>query len=324
MRVLTDRLRSALACPTCGATLCFDSTSARCQVCNEQFHRERPDAPFDLRLKSPRKYSVQFDIPAQPVPTQSFDFGPIRANPNPAIGNYRDIAIDPLLRSGNRMNHELLSYFPKSAGGGTMLDLGCGNREFADLCSHTGYEYVGVDYSGDKPDLLADAHSLPFRDQSLDFVLSLAVLEHLRFPAVAMREVFRVLKAGGLFIGTVAFLEPFHMDSYAHLTHLGTYSVLAQAGFDVQVVAPNVEWSALHALSSMILFPRLPKPLCDLTILPLWLLHRAWWKLGHVIDPKPRTSESYRLPATTGGYRFVAQRPAAPASGDTGHPTVDA
>jgi SAM-dependent methyltransferase len=265
----------------------------------------------DLRLRSPRTVSVGFDLRRR-LPPSDFYFGPLKANPTPALANYRDIPIPRRLRSGNRLNPELLSYFPRATSGnrGTMLDLGCGHREFAELCSHTGYEYVGIDYEGSEPDLLADAHALPFRDASFDFILSLAVLEHLRYPFVAMGEAFRVLKPGGVFVGSVAFLEAFHMDSYAHLTHLGTYNVLDQAGFEVQVVAPNVEWSGLHALSNMILYPRVPPWFANLLVLPNWLLHRLWWKLGYRVDPKPRTSEAYRLPATTGGFRFVAKKPA--------------
>jgi len=190
-----------------------------------------------------------------------------------------------------------------------MLDLGCGDKDFEEICRHTKLDYVGLDYGGARPDLLGDAHALPFKDDAFDFVVSFAVLEHLRYPFVAMREAFRILKPGCLFIGTVAFLEPFHMDSYAHLTHLGTYNVLKHAGFEVQAVAPNQQWSALHALGNMILYPRLPKLACDAVVAPTYWLHRLWWKLGYAVDPKPRTSEQYRLPATTGGFRFVVRKP---------------
>jgi SAM-dependent methyltransferase len=260
-------------------------------------------------LRAPRRATVEFDLFEPPVPPEDLRFEPLRANAHPQLSDYKSIEIPELLRSGNRLNRELLSYFPRSQNGGLMLDLGCGHKDFEEICKHTNLDYVGIDYDGDAPDILGDAHALPFQDQSFDFVLSMAVLEHLRYPHVAMAEALRVLKPGGLFIGTVAFLEPFHMDSHAHLTHLGTYNVLKHAGFDVDAIAPNVEWSAMHALASMILFPRVPRRIADLFILPSYLLHRLWWKLGHLVDPKHRTSEAYRLPATTGGFRFVARRP---------------
>jgi SAM-dependent methyltransferase len=296
-----------LACPACGGELAQRSNGAACGRCGAEYTGN--EHQLDVRLHSPRTSAMDFDLYTPLLPADGFDFGPLRANSNPQIAEYAQIPIPRLLRSGNRLNSELLSYFPRSSAGGSMLDLGCGDKDFQDVCRHTNLDYVGLDYSGARPDLLGDAHALPFKDESFDFVVSFAVLEHLRYPFVAMREAFRVLKPGCVFIGSVAFLEPFHMDSYAHLTHLGTYNVLNHAGFDVQVVAPNQEWSALHALGNMILFPRLPKALCDLLVAPMYWLHRLWWKLGHVVDPKPRTSEAYRLPATTGGFRFVARKP---------------
>jgi SAM-dependent methyltransferase len=308
---LSERIFAALACPSCGGGLeKVSSDGASCPACSVTYPQAGAGRPLDLRLRAPRRATVEFDLFAPPTPPEALRFEPLKPNAQPQIPDYEQIQIPPLLRSGNRLNRELLSYFPRSTTGGLMLDLGCGNKDFEPICRHTNLDYVGLDYDGESPDILGDAHALPFQDQTFDFVLSMAVLEHLRYPHVAMAEALRVLKPGGLFIGTVAFLEPFHMDSHAHLTHLGTYSVLKQAGFVVDAVAPNVEWSALHAMATMILFPRVPKRLADLLILPSWLLHRLWWKLGHLIDPKHRTSEAYRLPATTGGFRFVARRPA--------------
>lgn len=106
-----------------------------------------------------------------------------------------------------------------------MLDLGCGDGAFKQVCAHTNLEYIGMDYSGRAP-ILGNAESSPFKDNSFDFVLSIAVFEHIRNPFVAIREIARVLKSGCVFIGTVAFLEPFHMASYYHMTHLGTHYLL--------------------------------------------------------------------------------------------------
>jgi SAM-dependent methyltransferase len=99
-----------------------------------------------------------------------------------------DARLDDDLFSRNRLNKDLLSHFPYKTGGNQwMLDLGCGDRQFAsDLTSFTGFNYVGVDYQGPSPDLLADIHALPFKDASFDFVISIAVLEHVSHPDIAM------------------------------------------------------------------------------------------------------------------------------------------
>ena len=44
----------------------------------------------------------------------------------------------------------------------------------------------------------ADCYSLPFEDESFDRVFSNALMEHLTDPVRAMREMFRVLKPGGM------------------------------------------------------------------------------------------------------------------------------
>jgi SAM-dependent methyltransferase len=47
--------------------------------------------------------------------------------------------------------------------------------------------------------LAADGESLPFRDNSIDIVVSLQVLEHVRNPQAMLKETFRVLRPGGFF-----------------------------------------------------------------------------------------------------------------------------
>ncbi|MGH2403025.1 MAG: class I SAM-dependent methyltransferase [bacterium] len=90
------------------------------------------------------------------------------------------------------------------------LDLGCGETFHRPACEHAGYTYVGLDHASDQATVLGDAHALPFKDNSVDFILSLAVFEHIRYPFVAIPETHRVLRPGRPFIGTVAFLEPYH------------------------------------------------------------------------------------------------------------------
>src|SRR5689334_925495 len=169
-----------LACPACGGSLERRNSGAVCSRCHVEY--SGTDQQLDVRLRSARVVSVQFDLHEPLLPPEGWDFGPLRAHPAPQIPEYADIPIPRLLRSGNRLISELLSYFPRSEAGGTMLDLGCGDKDFEEICRHTNLDYVGLDYGGDRPDLLGDAHALPFKEESFDFVVSFAVLEHLRYP----------------------------------------------------------------------------------------------------------------------------------------------
>lgn len=88
--------------------------------------------------------------------------------------------------------------------GARLLDLGCGPRDQAAPAAHGGASYVGIDYASEQADLLADAHAIPFRHDTFDVVLSYAVLEHLYHPFLAVQEVARVLRPGGVYAGTVS------------------------------------------------------------------------------------------------------------------------
>ncbi|MBU1349034.1 methyltransferase domain-containing protein [Patescibacteria group bacterium] len=61
------------------------------------------------------------------------------------------------------------------------------------------------------PDIVADVMDMPsVASASFDTVFCLAVLEHVPRPWDAMREIHRVLKPGGTFVGYVPFLSPYH------------------------------------------------------------------------------------------------------------------
>lgn len=72
--------------------------------------------------------------------------------------------------------------------------------------------YEIVDYSS--TDILGVGERLPFRDQSLDGVISVGVLEHVKDPFLCAREIMRVLKSGGTLFCAVPFLQPLH--AYPH------------------------------------------------------------------------------------------------------------
>jgi SAM-dependent methyltransferase len=64
-------------------------------------------------------------------------------------------------------------------------------------------------------DLVADAHDMHMvPDGSIDCVITVSTLEHVRYPQRVVKEIFRILKPGGVVYVSVPFIFPFHSDPH--------------------------------------------------------------------------------------------------------------
>jgi SAM-dependent methyltransferase len=306
MVTVRDEVWDILACPYCGAELADTNSGATCSACGEYFRRT-DHAQLDLRLKRKKQVQAPFELGSY-VDLESVCSDVLEMNPQPEC-DFSKFVLDKYMTYGNRPTPELCSYFPRAARAGSkMLDLGCGLGGFEQLIERTGFQNVGLDYDSPVATVLGDAHALPFKDESFEFIMSIAVLEHVHYPFLVTREVYRVLQPSGIFIGTVAFLETFHMDSLYHHTGLGTLNSLAYGGFHVRHIAPNTRWTVLPAVAAMSLFPGLHVTLSKLMVAPLNAMHKLWWRVGNAIRPTPNSSECERLMRTTGGFAFIAAK----------------
>lgn len=117
------------------------------------------------------------------------------------------------------------------AGSGRCLDLGARDSNFKQFIIDQGYTYLGIDIDQHPSlDVVGDGCLLPFADNSFDLVVLAQVLEHVFDPKAAVNEVYRVLKPGGVLVGGVSFLEPYH-HSYMNLSHRAVEDMLQSAGF---------------------------------------------------------------------------------------------
>lgn len=106
-----------------------------------------------------------------------------------------------------------------------VLDIGCSTtkRELSN-------NYYSLDINKNfKPSILGDACYLPVRNDSIDVVLLISVLEHLREPCMAVNEAYRVLKKSGRVYVYVPFMFYRHdaMD-YFRFTKEGLQYVLRE------------------------------------------------------------------------------------------------
>jgi SAM-dependent methyltransferase len=304
---ISEKIWHTLRCPLCLGVLQEHGVFAECQQCGEKY-QIAPDGQLDLRLKKNKGYLLEMGINSFLDSTYDLNIDndywkiPFTTNNLPEV-DFGGMKI-PI-----RLNRFQLSHFPKATQKGCLvLDLGCGEGVHREVCEHAGFEYVGVDIRHEKAHILGDAHALPFADDSFDFILSIATLEHLRNPFIAIREAHRVLKPGARLLGSVAFLEPFHDLSYFHHSHHAINYLLQDANFCIKAIGPEADWPVLKALTEMILFPKLPKSAANAIVAPIHLLHRLWWKIGAKLRKSETAQERYRLLATTGSLTFVVEK----------------
>ena len=63
------------------------------------------------------------------------------------------------------------------------------------------------------PDIIGDIHNLPLENESIDAIICIAVLEHIKNPFKAFEEMYRVLKKGGYCFIYVPFLYRYHAQN---------------------------------------------------------------------------------------------------------------
>lgn len=129
-----------------------------------------------------------------------------------------------------------------------VLDLGCGEGAsanwFTSLDPDVRWSGVDIAHSpevanrqvSDDRFRTFDGVHLPYPDGSFDLVYCHQVLEHVRHPHELMAEVARVLRVDASFIGSVAYLEPYHSYSIFNFTPFGAHFAINNAAMRVDLL----------------------------------------------------------------------------------------
>lgn len=121
---------------------------------------------------------------------------------------------------------------------GVILDVGCGNAPHPGAIPVDTHPVVNSLEKG----VQADAQALPFDAESVDMVLAMDLLEHLRSPGLAVSDFYRVLGPGAKLVVTVPahkWLWGLHDERLGHLrryTRPEMRTLLESAGFQVEVL----------------------------------------------------------------------------------------
>lgn len=201
-----DDIRGLLACSACGAVLEKETASLRCSACGATF-----------KLAGGRAFFTD-------APTDYEGSG---------VTSTRDKK-----HAWSTWRHKNFSFLrsqlesvPSTA---RILDVGIGPGQFGELTDRFALT-VGVDFRPFEPvHVVADlTKRLPFQDNSFDVVFVTNTLEHLPDTEKVLAEIYRVLKKGGVILGTMPFLIRIHQKPYDfnRYTHYKMKLLLEQAGF---------------------------------------------------------------------------------------------
>ncbi len=147
-----------------------------------------------------------------------------------------------------------LAEIPK---GWRILDAGAGEQPHRKLCSHL--QYVSQDFAQYKPDaakaglqmaqwdygkldIVSDITNIPQPDGSFDAIMCLEVLEHVPDPVLAIRELSRLVRAGGRLILSAPFCSLTHFAPYHYSTGFNRFFYqkhLSDCGFRILEMTTN-------------------------------------------------------------------------------------
>ena len=189
--MLPEILTSVLACPRCHGAL-SGQTELRCQTCQ-------------------LVYPVHDDIPRMTNGTEKQDER--MAAEWEAQQHAHAIYVDPEYIM-NDWEREVLPQLADWMGSapGPILDVGCGIGKLGTALTalgRTDLQIIGADFQatlleearvGYAARVEADAHHLPFRDQAFVGAIASNSMHHFPDPLVAMAEIARVLKPGGVLV----------------------------------------------------------------------------------------------------------------------------
>ena len=192
---------------------------------------------------------------------------------------------------------------------GRFIDLGCGEMPYREFVEGRVEVYdsfdvqtrtSGVTYVGD----IQNMQAVP--SASYDSAACLEVLEHVPDPFQAAREIFRILRPGGVLVLSVPHLSRLHEEpnDFYRYTRYGVRRLLEQAGFQVDDVYQRGSLFSFlgHQASTMLLGLAWPVPLVRQAawFINKWLITRGLYRFDRLIDH----TGLYAL-----GYTAVARKP---------------
>ena len=204
-------------CPVTKKPLVQENNFLICKGDSSELNQRRYEIRSGIPILIP--YGMEFSVFSVPKSTtnQSLNLGSQKRDMGGILANFKSFFRQLLIGSNEdtRRNYRVLanSLGDSSSrvlvvGGGTV---GSGAKDFYEFCESNEIWIESIDvYISPNCTAVADAHYLPFADESFDVVIIQAVLEHVVNPQKVVSEVHRVLRENGLVYAETPFMQCVH------------------------------------------------------------------------------------------------------------------
>lgn len=200
--MIGDKLLNILACPVCKTKVVFDGKqSMACYKCDNVYPVYK-DVPvmLDKEVKEELKKVLstqrgeemrrEWSEASKKHMSIKEKVWEVIKPPKHCIDIDKDALIKPLVDT--------------MGSSAVIVEIGVGSKKRIS-------QSIGVDIScWNNTEVVAIGEKLPFLDNSVDFIINEAVLEHVKEPNLIVSEIYRVLRAGGYVYVDVAFNQPYH------------------------------------------------------------------------------------------------------------------
>ena len=176
------------------------------------------------------------------------------------------------------VNSNLLS-ITKNVKPGIVIDAGAGPINYEYLFPDSKFLRTDMDKNNSSIQFASDLLHIPIKDNSVDTILNVSVLEHVIKPDVVIKEFYRILKPGGVLILSTTQNEPVHFvpHHYFNFTNFGLKYLFENAGFEIKSIKPlgGFFWSLARQIdhSLEIIYLRNTNKLFKIISYPLIIIH---------------------------------------------------
>lgn len=144
----------------------------------------------------------------------------------------------------------------------TILDIGCGNKPYAQYIKnitkiYDRNSYIGCDIiqsSEYQVDIICEATNIPLESERFDAIICTQVLEHIFDNKDLISEAHRLLKNDGVFIISAPFIWEHHEEpfDFFRFTRFGFQNLLESSGFKIDHYCANGgKWATLGLIFNM-------------------------------------------------------------------------